>query len=259
MNIIAVDDEKIALEGLVESIRKAEPEAKIQGFRYAEDALAFHEKHPCDVVFLDIEMAGMGGVKLAERFKEQNPDINIIFATGYGSYREVAFELHASGYLIKPITPAKVRRELDELRRPVQSRKRIRVQAFGNFEAFLDGKPINFKYNRTKEMLAYLVDRKGALCTMGEIAGVLFEDEGGHESYLKSLRKDLIDIVNEAGCGDVIIHQRGKMGIVPDKIECDYYDWCSGKQFTAGSYCGEYMMQYSWGEYTRGIMDMVKQ
>lgn len=101
-------------------------------------------------------------------------------------------------------------------------------------------------------MLAYLVDRKGALCTMGKIAGVLFEDEGGYESYLKSLRKDLIDIVNEAGCGDVIIHQRGKMGIVPDKIECDYYDWCSGKQSAAGSYCGEYMMQYSWGNIREG-------
>lgn len=255
MNIIAVDDEKIALESLLDSIRKAAPEAEVCGFRYAEDVLPFLEKTDCDVAFLDIEMRGMGGVELAKELKTRNPDVNLIFTTGYGEYRDAAFDLHASGYLMKPITSMKVQRELENLRRPVQSEKRIRVQTFGNFEIFLDGKPMVFKYNRTKELLAYLVDRRGALCTFGELLAVLFEDDTGHENYLKSIRKDLLDTLEAADCSEVIVQQRGKLGVVPANIDCDYYDWCAGKRKAVSTYRGEYMTQYSWSEYTRGTLE----
>ena len=161
MRIIAVDDEKLALDALLGSIRKAAPEAEIYGFNDAAEALNFLKDQPCEVAFLDVEMPEMNGVELAKRMKMIYPNINIIFSTGYDQYRGVAFGLHASGYLTKPILPEDVRWELEDLRRPVQLpvTKRIRVQAFGNFEVFLDGLPVRFKYERTKEMLAYLVDR----------------------------------------------------------------------------------------------------
>ena len=106
-----------------------------------------------------------------------------------------AFELHASGYLLKPVTPVKIRQELDNLRCPVQSvsRNRVRFQTFGNFEAFIDGKPVKFQYELTKEMLAYLVDRNGALCTNGEIMAVLWEDNCP-SSYYRRLVKDMKDV-----------------------------------------------------------------
>ena len=63
----------------------------------------------CDIAFLDVEMAGMSGVELAETLKRYNSEINIVFCTGYGNYRDAAFELHASGYLMKPITPEKIK------------------------------------------------------------------------------------------------------------------------------------------------------
>lgn len=52
MNIIAVDDEELALEGLLDAIRQAAPEAEVHGFSYPEDALAFADGHPCAVAFL---------------------------------------------------------------------------------------------------------------------------------------------------------------------------------------------------------------
>jgi two-component SAPR family response regulator len=97
MKIIAVDDEKIALQGLILSIQKSAPNAEIYGFRHTGEAIAHMEKDPCDVAFLDIEMKGMNGVTVAEKLKAINPDVNIIFATGFGSYRDAAFDLHASG------------------------------------------------------------------------------------------------------------------------------------------------------------------
>ena len=254
MKIIAVDDEPIALEGLLDAIREAAPTAQLNGFEYPEDALAFVDENDCNIAFLDVEMAGMSGVELAAQLKLRNPDINIIFATGFGEYRKEAYDLHASGYLTKPITVEKVKKELADLRRPIEKSACLRVQAFGNFEVFVDETPIAFKYSKTKELLAYLIDRKGALCTLAELQAVLFEDEGGHEAYMKSLRRDLIGILTLLGCENAIVQQRGKLGVIPERVECDYYDWCNGKLKNA-VWRGEYMVQYSWSEYTAGLLE----
>ena len=109
MKIIAVDDERIALEGLLDVISEAAPAAELNGFEYPEDALAFADENQCNIAFLDVEMSGMSGVELAEQLKMRNPDINIIFATGFEEYRKEAYDLHASGYLTKPITVEKVK------------------------------------------------------------------------------------------------------------------------------------------------------
>ena len=254
MKIIVVDDERIALDGLLDVISEAAPDAELNGFEYPEDALDFVDANDCNIAFLDVEMAVMSGVELAEQLKLRNPDINIIFATGFEEYRKEAYDLHASGYLTKPITAEKVRRELSDLRRPIPKRRRMRVQTFGNFEVYMDGMPMAFKYSKTKELLAYLVDRKGALCTSAELQAVIFEDDGGHESYMKSLRRDLLETLEAAGCGNIIAQQRGKLGVVPDNLDCDYYDWCEGKRMGL-SWHGEYMVQYSWAEYTSAVLN----
>lgn len=256
MTIVAVDNEKMALEALSNAIREAAPEAELHSFRWSEDALAFAEETPVDVAFLDVAMPGANGVQLAQHLALYQPKINIVFATGFGEYRDSAFDLHASGYLMKPITAEKVQVELAHLRYPVRSRRRIQVHAFGNFEVFLDGKPLEFKYRRTKELFAYLVDRKGALCTVGELVSILFEEEQGHETYFKSLRRDLLDTLEAAGCREVICQQRGRLGVVPEQMECDYFDYLNGEGKGITAYRGEYMTQYSWGEYTNGLLEM---
>ena len=250
MKIIAVDDEKIALEALTGAIKAIVAEDEVISFRYPEDALEYVKAHACDIAFLDVEMAGMSGIELAEELKKCNPAINIVFCTGYGQYRDKAFELHASGYLMKPITPEKIKRELEDLRRPVAAEKRLRVRTFGNFEVYLDGKPLAFKYRRTKELLAYLIDRVGAMCTVGEIIGILFEDESGRKEYFQKLRRDLLSTLEEAGCAGVIVHKRGMLGVVVTELQCDYYDCLNQKSDFATAYFGEYMSQYSFAEYT---------
>ena len=113
MTIVAVDDEKIALEALSNAIREAAPEEELHSFRWSEDVLAFAEETRIDVAFLDVEMAVTSGVQLAQRLTLYQPQINIIFATGFGQYRDSAFDLHASGYLMKPITAEDVQKEID--------------------------------------------------------------------------------------------------------------------------------------------------
>lgn len=255
MRIIAVDDEKIALDSLSSAIKAIVAEDEVLSFRYPEDALEYIKENTCDIAFLDIEMVGMSGVELASELKKYNSEINIVFCTGYGNYRDAAFELHASGYLMKPITPEKVKHELENLRRPIFEKRRLKVQTFGNFEVYVDGKPLVFKYRRTKELFAYLVDRVGAMCTVGEITGIIFEDEGGREDYFQKLRRDLLTTLEEVGCSSAIVHKRGMLGVVVSELQCDYYDCLSGKKNFSSCYFGEYMSQYSFAEYTNAQLN----
>lgn len=256
MKILAIDDEKIALEGLVDAIKKAEPSAEIYSFKRASEALDFYRDHICEVVFLDVQMRNMSGIELAKEMKLINPEVNIIFATGYGDYREDAFDMHASGYVLKPITEKKIRKELDCLRYPVAraAQKRIQICTFGNFELYIDKNPVHFKYDKTKEMLAYLVDRNGAYCKNAEIMAVLWQDKT-HASYLSNMKKDLMDTLGKLGCREVIESTRGNLRICTEQVECDYFDWCQGKIYAINRYRGEYMAQYSWAEFTNGELD----
>ena len=258
MNILAVDDEKIALEGLISSIQKAMPEAEVAGFRRGDLAMEYVAKTPIDVAFLDIEMRGENGLELARKLKDMYPSINIIFTTGYGDYAKEAFGMHASGYVMKPVTPEKIEQELKELRHPVEtSQNRVSCRTFGNFEVFIDKKPVKFQYNKSREFFAFMVDRNGALSNIQEVIAALWsedDDEGSHISYLKKMRGDIISTFEEAGCDDVIVRQRGRMGILPEVIDCDYFDFLKGDEAARQSYAGEYMVQYSWAEFTNGAL-----
>lgn len=260
MKILIVDDEMMMLAETKENVLAVSPDSEITCVDNYVDALNAVEETTYDIACLDIEMPVMNGVELAKKVKLLNPDINIIFTTGYSEYMKDAFELHVSGYLLKPITPEKIRAEFDNLRCPVQplTKNRVRFQTFGNFEVFIDGEPVKFKYGLTKEMLAYLVDRKGTLCTNGEIMATLWEDKKSF-SYLRSLKADLMKVLKEAKCENVIASDYGKMGIVKEKVDCDYYDWLDNKIYAINLYKGEYMAQYSWGEVTNaGIKESIR-
>ena len=261
MNIIAVDDEKLALEAVLSAIHKCNEGAEVHGFRSGTEAETYVQEHGCDVAFLDIEMRDSSGIDLAKRLMAINPTINIIFTTGYGEFAGTAFDLHASGYIMKPITVEKIQKELGALRFDVnkpKEKKRLVAKTFGNFEVFIDGYPVKFKYSKSKELLAYLIDRNGALCTTQELLTILWEDEdemGNHTSYFKNVRSDLLTILEQAGLSDVIVRQRGGIGILPDRISCDYYDFLAGDAAAKAQYQGEYMVQYSWSEITHGLFE----
>lgn len=259
MRIIAVDDEEIALESLESAILEAVPSAEVAIFDTSAAALEYVSDNKCEAAFLDINMGSFNGIALAKAIKLMDPDINIIFSTGYSEYAPEAFEMHASGYIMKPVTAEKVRYELDDLRLPAMQYGggKLRIQCFGNFDAFIGDKPIEFKYSKSKELLAYLVDRNGAMCQNSEIISVLWEsaeDLNGKQTYFKSIRRDMLSVLKKLGCSDVIIQHRGAIGINKEAIQCDYYDWQLGKAEGINAYRGEYMTQYSWGELTHGLL-----
>lgn len=255
MKIIAVDDEKIALEGLMDAIKAAIPEAELYGFRGEQEALEFAKENNCGIAFLDIEMREMGGIGLAKALKSMNPDMNVIFTTGYGEYACDAFELHASGYIMKPVTKEKVEKELADLRYPAKTgeNKLLRIQCLGNFDVFdAGGIPVHFPRSKAKELFAYLVHRQGTSCTIKEIAAVLFEDapyDLKQQSYLQKIISAMMSALKTVGAGDVVIKSYNNLALNIGLVECDYYKLLQDKEEMENVWRGEYMSQYEWAEF----------
>ena len=261
MRVLAVDDEQLMLDMLVDRIRQARPQAEVLPFGSSRALLAWLEDTgaPFDAAFLDIEMPGISGIALAQRIKELSPDGNIIFVTGFSQYMAEAFQLHASGYIMKPVSVKAVEEELDNLRRPLPQARphRLRVQTFGNFEVLCDGKPIHFSRSRTKELFAYLIDRRGAGSTMGELISVLWEgrpDTGSVRSQLRSLITDLRTTLRQLEEKSIIIKRRDLIAIDPERVDCDYYRFLAGDMTAVNAFRGEYMSNYSWAEPTVGAL-----
>ncbi len=262
MTILTVDSREKGLEELAHLAAAAAPDAQILRFSSSLSALAEARSREIDAAFLRVDTPELSGLDLGQYLKELYPMINLIYVSDDHQDGARALMQHASGYLISPLTLQAVQNEMEDLRHPEAETKRKRVfaQTFGNFDFFVDGKSVAFKYSKTKEIVALLVNNRGAQTTNGEIIAALWEDEGDPEkkgSYLSNLRQDLQNTMTRLKLNGIIVKQRGSMAIAANKIECDLYDWLEKKENSKYKYLGDYMNQYSWGEYLHAELDEI--
>ena len=139
---------------------------------------------------------------------------------------------------------------LAHLRYPVPQKSfRVELRCFGNFDVLCDGKPVAFRYKKTRELLAYLTDRNGAEATTREIMAAIFEES--KDSYFGNIRLDLLNTFASLGVSDAVCAAYGRMRVVRDRVKCDYFDYLDGKN---NAFRGEYMTQYSFAEATCGAL-----
>lgn len=250
MTAIAVDDEHPMLKMLTAAVSASPDITFVQEFHTCSAALEWAAEHAMDIAFLDISMRGMGGLALAERLLEIRPECKIIFCTGHTEYAVDAFRLHVSGYLVKPITAQAVQREIDHIKRTKE--KLLTVRCFGNFEVYSGSEPLSFKRSKSKELLAFLVDRNGAGVTTKEVCARLWEDsadDARNMNYFYQLLNDLCYALKAANAESILMKANRTYAVNTERIDCDYYNYLkSGKP----KFRGEYMTQYSWAEETCG-------
>lgn len=258
MKVIIVDNEQEVTEHLQRQMKQVPEISKTTVFTDPLEALEHAGRQTVDVAFLDIEMPKMAGIELAKRLKAVNMKTNIVFITGYSQYAIEAFTLDASDYLLKPTTPERIGEALKRLRNPVLPVKsRVWIQTFGHFEVFVDRKPLKISSAKAKELLAYLVDRRGATLTTKRIAAVLWEEKNYDRQVLKQTQKtisQLKTVLNDAGIEDIIIKGWNSIAVDVDKFDCDYYQLLEDNLTALNTYTGEYMTEYSWAEYTAGML-----
>ena len=254
MIAIAVDDEALMLGALTAAIEASNDITSVAKFSDCEAALEYAKSNPVDIAFLDINMRGMGGLALAEKIVSAHPACKIVFCTGYEEYAIPAFKIHASGYLMKPISAEDVQGEIDNIKGVRAQEKLLTVKCFGDFEVYAKNEKVIFKRLKSKELFAFLVDRKGAGMTARQICAVLFPDDmddAKNSAYLRQLVMDLKTTLKALGAENVLCHETPCYRVDTSHIKCDYISYLeTGKP----EFHGEYMTQYSWAEETCAML-----
>ena len=256
MKFLVVDDEPLALQDVKESICEVVDDCEIFAFTSAEKAFESYAENEwqIDVAFLDIELGHTTGLVLAKQLKDIQPDIHIIFVTSHEQYAVSAFQMHATGYLMKPINPKDILRELtfiyDDAKR--NKKKNIQIQTFGGFGIFVDGKALAFKRQKSKELLACLVDRHGADITTKQACAILWEDmtyDRKARNYFHSISRELRMALREADVEYILLRSHNSLALDITKFDCDSYRFMSGDALAVNAYRNNYLNEYSWAEF----------
>ena len=259
MNVICVDDEPLAVEYTLSQCARLNEIDEARGFTDARQALDWLRSHPADAALLDINMPEMDGITLAARIKELRPQTAILFLTAYREYAYDAYSIHPAGYLLKPVPLEKLAAELRYIcgEKPVSSPAHIRIKTFGSFDVYVDGRPVSFRLAKSKELLAYLVDKQGSGVSRAELFAAVWEDrlydrkqQKQFDVYIRSLRETL----REYGISEIMEMEKGILRVRPDTFLCDAYLFYSGDSDTINAYRGEYMSSYSWANMTEAIL-----
>lgn len=259
MNYLVVDDERPAREEMELLLANIMPDARIICCADAGAALACAQAEQFDIAFLDVELGTSSGILLAKQLKDIQPDIHIIFATSYPHYAVDAFSVRATGYLLKPIQEEHIHRELSFVYGKTKTDKKMtRIQTFGGFEVYVRDERITFKRKKSKELLAYLVVRRGAGVSIRDAHGILFEDKPYDKGYFHVILSDLKQALREAEAEDILIKTRNSIAVDPQKIDCDYYRFLNGDVQAINSYHGDFLPGYEWAEFSVAYMDSKK-
>lgn len=258
MKVICVDDEPLAVEYALKLCEQLPEISEAQGFTAPREALDWLRDHTADLAILDINMPQMDGIALAAQIKRLYPKTAILFLTAHKQYAFDAYAVHPTGYLLKPVSLEKLASEVRYVRKEKQeaSSPHIYVKTFGYFDVYVDDKPISFKLAKSKEILAFLVDKQGSGITRAQLFSAVWEDrlydrrmQKQLDVYIRSLRESL----REYGAEEIMEMEKGVLRIRPETFVCDAYLFCAGDSDAINVYRGEYMSAYSWASITESI------
>jgi two-component system, LytTR family, response regulator len=108
MNIVIVDNERNALNYLVDILNECDIVTIQKTFTDSVEALVYLLKNHTDALFLDIEMPNINGMYLAEQVLLAYPDTKICFVTAYNDFAVKAFEINAIDYILKPYSKVRI-------------------------------------------------------------------------------------------------------------------------------------------------------
>ena len=122
LRVLVVDDEPLARRRVLDLLA-AEPDAEVVGQAVnGRQAVTAIQGGGIDVVFLDVQMPGLGGLDVV---REVGPGAMpaTVFATAYDQHALAAFDAAAADYLLKPFDDDRFRQALDRARQSVKLRQ----------------------------------------------------------------------------------------------------------------------------------------
>ena len=117
-NIIMVDDNKAVLSYSLLILEEVVPNAMIAGFNRPREAIEYAKANRVHLAILDIELGTASGLDLCRTLLGINPCTKVVYLTAYPDYSLDAWDTGACGFMVKPLTPGSVHRQLKILHFP---------------------------------------------------------------------------------------------------------------------------------------------
>ena len=251
MNIIICDDDARSARLLCSEIEK----------NFCFDVMVIESEEKClndmysqpDMVFINTCSEGIGYRRIVENIKatERKTVICLI-----GESEDDSINVYRYGcdmFIKKPYTIEEICHCMELFELLSKRMKKVFVRTFGNFDVFVDGKPLYFHNSKSKELFALCIDHKGGTVSMEEAVDKLWPGRGLDNNTKKLYRKALQhikDLSDENGIGEIIHCVRGGCMTNSSKIECDYYLFLKQPYQYSRMLNGKYLTNYSWGEET---------
>lgn len=240
---IVVDDEWYSLIEICDLAEKTGIMSVEGRFQNGADALREASRIHPQAAFIDIEMPEMDGLTFAEKLLETDPDIKIVFITGWNQYAVAAFELNAFDYMMKPVNKVHFEKMAQRLQEELTGRKSLQTAAltihcFGKFETLENGSPIIWSRAKAEELFAMLVLNANTFIHKDIILKSLWPDCERRKA-LPILQTSACRIRNVlSSCAESVrlTYADGKYGLfLPTDVACDYFTVRSAVlQFQAG-------------------------
>ena len=116
IKIAICDDEELFIKELKSCINRymSETDKEIRIFEYHDGKELLQDyKTDLDLIFMDIKMEKLNGLKTAEEIRKIDNTVGIIFLTSLSQYVWKGYEYGAVNYLLKPIKYGRLKMELD--------------------------------------------------------------------------------------------------------------------------------------------------
>jgi len=252
MRAIIVDDEPIMIKRFAR-LSAGIPDLDLIGrFESAGEALDFVRTNPVEAAFLDVAMPVINGIELARQLRALRPDILIVFITAYDEFVRDSNRIGGDDYIVKPYNRETLELMMERLRLIARRQEKpLYAQTFGRFLLLRNGRPVPLS-GKAKEILALVVTRRGKEISNEEIFSTIWEGRtysnanmGVFYNALRRLRQTLSD----EGIDDLLLSTpRGQM-VNTALFDCDYYAWQDRNMGRRDRFEGEFLSEYSWGEY----------
>ncbi len=112
--ILIVDDEPLARMRLKSMLKHLNFEQIIEAKHGAQGVELASSQMP-DLIFMDIEMPELDGIKAAAEIKLQHPSMPIIFSTAHDEFALQAFDLSAADYILKPLSLDRLKQAIEKV------------------------------------------------------------------------------------------------------------------------------------------------
>lgn len=116
LNIAVCDDERLYIDNLGEIIlsftQQNSMSVNIEKFDDGIELISSGIKF--DLVFLDIEMKKSNGIEIAERIREVDSNVPIVYVTSYSDYWRRAYKVHAFDFILKPFNSEEIFKVLSD-------------------------------------------------------------------------------------------------------------------------------------------------